>query len=440
MTNEWISLQHLGYSMYEANHTGIVRRISNKRVLKRKPHKCQYIKLCIKHDEGSYKNVKVDGLICKTFIGPPPSTTAEIIHINGDTLDSNKSNLKWGTYAEKVQVDTKDFRSVDYIGEIMLPSEEWKDAGPYGYIDYLASSLGRIYSMKSGKVVSGNTRVDGYMQTTIPIKQVNTPTLMHVLICHAFYGYPPDETYTVDHIDRNKINNVPSNLRWASKSEQTINRYPLGKRKYMITEVINGKIHNFYEYQSILEILDVDHIIIPDEGLFYNGSLLIYENFINLDIIGEIWAPINVRGKIIMVSNMGRVRKMSRKTFGCTLGSGYKSVNIEGSPFLVHRLVIIAFRGNYDPSLVVNHIDRNKLNNRLDNLEVITVSENVIHAYNTGHKGLKCVQQLSLDGTLIDTYTSIRKASEATDVGHSSIGKTANGKQKTAGGFLWRFI
>lgn len=224
MNDEWISLADLGYSMYEAHHTGIVRRISNKRVLERKPHKCQYIKLCIKHDDGSYKNVKINGLICKTFIGPAPSTNAEIIHINGDTLDSNTNNLRWGTYAEKVKIDTKKFRSVNYINQITLPSEEWKDAGPYGYIDYLASSLGRIYSMKSGKVVSGNMRADGYMQITIPINGLNTPILMHVLICHVFCGYPPDSTYTVDHIDRNKINNSPLNLRWASKREQCLNR------------------------------------------------------------------------------------------------------------------------------------------------------------------------------------------------------------------------
>lgn len=48
-------------------------------------------------------------------------------------------------------------------------------------------------------------------------------------------------------------------------------------------------------------------------------------------------------------------------------------------------------------------------------------------------KNLKSVQQLSSDGTVIANYSSIQKASEATGIGHSSIGKTTNGKQKTAG-------
>lgn len=81
MNDRLISLQHLGYS------TGIVRRISNKRVLQRTAHNGRYIKLCMKHDDGSYKNVKFDGLICRTFIGPTSSDNLEVIHLNGDTLD-----------------------------------------------------------------------------------------------------------------------------------------------------------------------------------------------------------------------------------------------------------------------------------------------------------------------------------------------------------------
>lgn len=95
MNDNWISLQNLGYSMYEAHPTGIVRRISNKRILERKCNGGQYIKLCMKFDDNTYKNVKVDGLICRTFIGPPLTNNLEVIHINGDTLDSNVNNLRW---------------------------------------------------------------------------------------------------------------------------------------------------------------------------------------------------------------------------------------------------------------------------------------------------------------------------------------------------------
>lgn len=57
------------------------------------------------------------------------------------------------------------------------------------------------------------------------------------------------------------------------------------------------------------------------------------------------------------------------------LGSGLGSV---------HRLVVESFLGEIPKGLVVNHIDGNKLNNRLSNLEVVTYSENMKHAYRLG--------------------------------------------------------
>ena len=51
---------------------------------------------------------------------------------------------------------------------------------------------------------------------------------------------------------------------------------------------------------------------------------------------------------------------------------------------LVHRLIMEAFRGKSD--LTVDHIDGNKLNNSLDNLEYVTLGENIKRAY---YKGLR---------------------------------------------------
>lgn len=50
----------------------------------------------------------------------------------------------------------------------------------------------------------------------------------------------------------------------------------------------------------------------------------------------------------------------------------------------VHRLVWLAFCGQPPPGMQINHIDGDKLNNRLTNLECVTPRENVLHAIRTG--------------------------------------------------------
>ena len=158
-------------------------------------------------------------------------------------------------------------------------------------------------------------------------------------------------------------------------------------------------------------------------------------------MMDEIWAPAIIDTNIIMVSNMGRVQNSQRKTFGGTTSCRYKSVTFNKIKYFVHRLVVIAFRGHFDPLLPVNHIDRDRINNKLKNLEVVTHSENTLHSIRLGNNTTKSIQQLDLNVNIIATYPSMREASDATKIKRTNIGNAADGRrQKTAGGFIWRFI
>ena len=111
--------------------------------------------------------------------------------------------------------------------------------------------------------------------------------------------------------------------------------------------------------------------------------------------MGEIWKPVTGVPNLqdwYYVSNYGRVysRFTGLLIKPCMLNSGYLSVmlydkNNTGVRLLVHRLVISTFNpiANSD-DFHVNHIDGNKINNYIDNLEWVTRSENTLHAYRTG--------------------------------------------------------
>lgn len=82
------------------------------------------------------------------------------------------------------------------------------------------------------------------------------------------------------------------------------------------------------------------------------------------------------------VSNYGRVRNILTNHIIAQTdnGRGYLNVKLKARPYsttkYVHRLVAMMFLPNYSEMLQVNHIDKNKKNNNLDNLEMVTDSEN----------------------------------------------------------------
>lgn len=106
----------------------------------------------------------------------------------------------------------------------------------------------------------------------------------------------------------------------------------------------------------------------------------------------------------------------------------------------VHRLVAEAFIPNPHKKLLVNHIDSNRLNNNVANLEWVNYTENNRHAVEFGNHNLNfCVTQF-LDGIWINTFKSTHEASRKTGISQSSIVKVCKGKRKSAGGFQWNYI
>ena len=99
---------------------------------------------------------------------------------------------------------------------------------------------------------------------------------------------------------------------------------------------------------------------------------------------------------------------------------------------LVHRLVLEAFSPNENSDkLTVNHKDEDKSNNRLENLEWLSLADNIRYSR------AKPIVQLDKNYNLIGVYESSRIAQEKTGCDQSSIIKCLKGKYKTCGGYKW---
>lgn len=124
---------------------------------------------------------------------------------------------------------------------------------------------------------------------------------------------------------------------------------------------------------------------------------------------------------------------------------GYMVITIRKKCYKIHRLVAENFLPKIDGKPVVNHIDGDKLNNNVNNLEWCTQSENVQHAWNNGlnsrtrevlYKKVYCI----LDGKIIAEYGSIKEAEEKNPKAKGHIAACCRGKRKTAGGYIWEYV
>lgn len=179
----------------------------------------------------------------------------------------------------------------------------------------------------------------------------------------------------------------------------------------------------------------------------------------------EIWKDIKDFEGIYQISNIGRIKRLSNyivrnngrkqswkeKILNPTKDSGgYYTIrsctknNIkEGKRITlrIHRLVAEAFICNPNGYNYVNHIDGNKLNNNVENLEWCTNEYNIKQAWKDGlcDKMKKKINQYDLDGNFIRSYESAREAERIGKFRNQNIANCCKGKQKTHYGFIWRY-
>lgn len=176
--------------------------------------------------------------------------------------------------------------------------------------------------------------------------------------------------------------------------------------------------------------------------------------------MSEVWASIDGYPGY-EVSNMGRVRSFLNKKHKITTSSkllslridhrGYNFVNLYDmkgrmKSFKVHRLAALAFIPNPLNLPCVNHLDENKFNNKIENLEWCTHIYNV--NYGTGIKRsslarrtckVKPILQFDLDGNLLNEFYSLSEASRQLNISLSSISDCLSGRTNKSRNFIFKY-
>ena len=163
----------------------------------------------------------------------------------------------------------------------------------------------------------------------------------------------------------------------------------------------------------------------------------------------EIWKAIVGYEGLYEVSNFGRIRSLNYRRTGEVQElelrpntKGYLIIDLSKNgkveTFKVHRLVANAFIPNPHNLDTVNHIDHNRQNNNVSNLEWLSREDNTSEAQRSkGIKKVICVETQQIFSSIVDACdwlgVDYKKAI-------SNISKCCKGKRKTAYGYHWQRV
>jgi hypothetical protein len=174
----------------------------------------------------------------------------------------------------------------------------------------------------------------------------------------------------------------------------------------------------------------------------------------------EQWLPISGYENSYEISSIGRVKSVAKYYGRCYKqfkpesilntkdnGRGYIQVELskKGKPkiFYIHRLVALAFIPNPQNLSEVNHIDGDKTNNAIHNLEWASRLTNEKHAWQTGLKkkgsNAKGVLQFDMQDKLIKEWPAASIAADQLSLTYYNIARCCRGEIKQHSGYKWKF-
>lgn len=294
------------------------------------------------------------------------------------------------------------------------------------------------------------------LRTSDEGEESNFVRSVHYLVAVAFAIPRPTKKHdSIDHINRDRYDNRSTNLRWATKAEQTGNRdliAPVNKKQRDIirTCVTTGAKQEFEGFAAAVEDIEVQDMTFNAmksavyRAMETSSAVWGYKFDYATHAVNQCnWAPIPAKyvggSEGYEASDVGGYIKTPRGRIIEGHKETYMRVTIgQGKKFAVHRLVCAAWN-EFDPMLVVDHIDGDKYNNDASNLRCISARENVQAAAAAGNIKCKAVLQYSKEGDFIEEFISIGAASRAVGVVRSTVVKGCQSNSKVYGGFVWKY-
>lgn len=293
--------------------------------------------------------------------------------------------------------------------------EIWKEIGSYS--DHKFSSFGRIFGKKYCRCLKPHLREDGYLR----VKISGASQYVHILISEAFLGPRPSDETRVNHKDGNKANNTIENLEYITQPQNVQHAYDNGLNttaKPVVQYSLKGKeIAKFRSSEEAKRSM-------KDKGKKTGGGILkVCERIPNYNTAyGYIWRykddPLT-KEEIAEFKHFKRA--VDQYTVEGELVESFSSLSSAAEKVGVHSASIIqALKGK--SSVCAGFVWKDS-------------GEKFVPPKKTKRK----VQQLTLKGKVMKTFSGVCEASRETGVSQPHISDVCSGKRKSAGGFLWSF-
>ena len=340
-----------------------------------------------------------------------------------------------------------------------------------GFSNYEISNFGNLRNKTTEYIFKPSIK-SGYLCTSlIDDTGEKKPVKIHRLVALTFIPNLENK-YTVNHKDHNKLNNNLDNLEWMTATEQNNHkRKPTKEVQELISSravwridmntnkklelfktikfasewVFNNKLTSITEFNNGNNIKTSICSVARGKRNTAFGYKWEYDNSDENIYQNEIWKKIPkelINVDNYQISNYGRVKNhKGRITKGSNHESGYLRICILLTNYSLHRLVAKVFIPNPENKEQVNHIDGNKLNSHVSNLEWCTNTENQIHKVNTGLSNrTNKIIQYDLEMNKINEFNSQIEASKKLNISYSANCKCCSKKQKSTGGFIFELV